>query len=102
MSRVGGLTSKYYKETRGLKVSGGQVVKVGTVLTRNGNKWKPGINVDGLMHLTARCAGEVYFIRKKGNYKKAVTYINIRPLGEKKEPKAAKTAKVKKAAAKKE
>lgn len=105
MSKVGGLTSKYYKETRGLKVSGGQVVKSGAILTRNGNKWKSGINVNGLMHLTAGCAGEVYFTKKRGNYKRAVTYINIRPLGEKKVTKAAKTAKtakVKKAAAKKE
>ena len=105
MSKVGGLTSKYYKETRGLKVSGGQVVKEGTVLTRNGNKWKPGLHVNGLMHLTADCTGEVYFIKKKGNYKKAVTYINIRPLGEKKvikKAKTSKTAKAKKASSKKE
>lgn len=83
MSKVGGLTSKYYKETRGLKVSGGQKVTSGTVLTRNGDKWKPGVNVIGRMHLTAGCAGEVYFTRKRGKAKKAVTYIHIRPLKEK-------------------
>ncbi len=87
MSRVGGLTHKYYKETRGVKVSGGQRVKSGTMLTREGHKWKPGINVIGLMHLTAACDGEVYFTRKKGNYKKAVTYIHVRPLSEVKAPK---------------
>ena len=27
MTKVGGLTNKYYKETKGLKISGGQVVK---------------------------------------------------------------------------
>jgi len=76
--RVGGLTSKYYKETRGIKVSGGQRVKAGTLLTRQGHKWQPGINVLGSMHLTAGCDGEVYFTRKKGTYQRTVTYINIR------------------------
>ncbi len=87
MSKVGGLTSKYYKETRGLKVSGGQTVKAGTVLTRNGDKWKPGSNVTGRMHLTAACAGEVYFTRKKGKYNKAITCVHVRPLEEKKRKK---------------
>ena len=78
MVRVGGLTKKYYKETRGVKVSGGQKVKCGTLLTRKGDRWKPGLNVTGRMHLSAVCDGEVYFTRKKGSYKKAVTYINIK------------------------
>jgi len=84
MVRVGGLTKKYYKETRGIKVSGGQSVKGGTVLTREGYKWRPGVNVLGKMHLVAACDGEVYFTRKKGSYKKVVTYINIKPLNKKK------------------
>lgn len=79
MSRVGGLTKRYYKETRGVKVSGGQKVKCGTVLTREGDKWNPGINVGGKTHLTASCDGEVYFTKKKNNYNKVATYINIRP-----------------------
>ena len=79
MVRVGGLTHKYYKETRGIKVSGGQIVKAGTVLTREGHKWKPGINVIGDMHLTAKCDGEIYFTRKKNTYRKVVTIINVRP-----------------------
>ena len=78
MSRVGGLTKKYYKEIRGIRVSGGQQVKCGTVLTRQGDKWKPGLNVTGRTHLTAGCDGEVYFTKKKGNYRSAVTYIHIR------------------------
>ena len=93
MVRVGGLTSKYYKETRGVKVSGGQFVKAGTVLTREGHRWKPGLNVNGKMHLTAGCDGEVFFRKKKGSYKKAVTFINIRP-GDSK-PVKKKTAKAK-------
>ena len=64
MAKVGGLTSKFYKETKGLKVSGGQEVKAGTVLTRNGDRWKPGLNIVGQMSLTARCAGEIYFSQK--------------------------------------
>ncbi len=77
--RVGGITSKYYCETRGVKVSGGQKVKSGTILTRQGQIWKPGINVNGRSSLTAAVDGEVYFTRKMGSYKKAVTLINIRP-----------------------
>jgi len=79
--RVGGITSKYYAETRGMKVSGGQTVKSGTVLTRQGNKWRPGLNVIGVSHLTAACEGEVYFTRKKNRYNRVVTCINIKPAG---------------------
>lgn len=80
MSRVGGLTKKFYRETRGIKVSGGQFVKAGTVLTRKGDRWKCGINVSGRMHLTALCDGEVYFTKKRGNYKRTVTFVHVRPL----------------------
>ena len=78
--RVGGLTSKFYKETRGVKVSGGQKVPAGTLLTREGHKWHPGLNVNGRMHLVANCEGEVYFTKKKGRFNKEITYINIKPL----------------------
>ena len=80
MTKVGGTTKKYYKETRGIKVSGGQVVRAGTVLTRRGDRWKPGINVIGMTLLTAGCDGEVYFTKKSGHYKRAVTYVNIKPV----------------------
>jgi len=79
MSKVGGKSTKFYRETRGLKVTGGQAVKAGTVLTRHGDKWKAGHNVVGRMHLTAKCDGEVYFTVKRGGYNKAVTYIHIKP-----------------------
>lgn len=78
MAKVGGKTTKFYTETRGLKVSGGQTVKAGSMLTRQGNRWKPGVNVIGNMHLTARCDGEIYFTRKKNRYNKVVTCINVR------------------------
>ncbi|HLF18970.1 MAG TPA: 50S ribosomal protein L27 [Candidatus Omnitrophota bacterium] len=78
--RVGGISHKFYRETRGIKVSGGQVVKAGTILTRQGHKWRPGINVIGLNHLTANVEGEVYFTRKKSRFNKSITYINIKPV----------------------
>lgn len=83
MARKGGLSSIFYRETCGMKVTGGQFVKSGTVLTRCGDRWKPGLNVRGRMHLTAACDGEVFFTKKRGSYKSAVTYINIRPPEEK-------------------
>ncbi|MBN1870108.1 MAG: 50S ribosomal protein L27 [Candidatus Omnitrophica bacterium] len=79
--RVGGITKKYYKEKWGVRVAGGQKVKCGTILTREGDKWKSGLHVTGRMHLTAGCDGEVYFTRKMGTHKKVVTYIHVRPAG---------------------
>jgi len=82
MVRVGGLTKKYYKETRGIKVAGGQTVKGGTILTRQGDKWKPGLNVTGRIHLAAACAGKVYFTKKRGLHSNVQTYVNIEPVSE--------------------
>ena len=80
MVRVGGLTSKYYVETKGLKASGGQKVKAGTVLTREGHRWKPGKNVTGDMHLNAMCDGEIYFTKTRASKGgKVLTFINVRP-----------------------
>jgi len=89
MTKVGGLTTKFYTETKGVKVSGGQKVKGGAVLTREGHRWQPGLNVVGKMHLTAKCDGEVYFTRKRNSYKKEVTYINIKPIETKPKKKTA-------------
>ena len=80
MTKIGGTTKKFYRETHGIKVSGGQKIKAGTVLTREGDQWKPGLNVIGRTKLTAACDGEVYFTKKRGNYKRTVTYVNIRPV----------------------
>ncbi len=77
--RVGGISSKFYCETTGIKVSGGQKVKAGTVLTRKGDQWRPGLNVIGRSSLTAGIDGEVYFTRKKSSYNKVMTLVNIRP-----------------------
>ena len=78
MAGKGGLSHKHYYETRGLKVAAGQKVKSGTILTRRGDKWKPGINVGGRTCLYALCEGEVYFIKTKGSHNKMVTKINIK------------------------
>jgi len=66
-----------------MKVSGGQVVKSGTVLTRQGDKWQPGINIIGKTLLTAACGGEVYFTKRKNTYRKVTTYINVRQIASK-------------------
>lgn len=76
--KVGGLSHKNYAETAGIKVTGGQKVKSGTILTREGDVWKPGINVIGRMKLTAACDGEIYFTRKRNSSKKVCTYVNVR------------------------
>lgn len=78
--RVGGISSKFYCETTGIKVSGGQKVKAGTVLTRKGDQWRPGINVIGRSSLTAAIEGEVYFTRKKNRYNRVITLVNIKPV----------------------
>lgn len=87
MSRRGGLSHKIYKETRGIKVAGGQIVKSGTVITREGDRWQPGINVLGRTLLTAACDGQVYFTKKRGNYKRAVTVVHVKPLVKKEKTK---------------
>ena len=76
--KVGGLSHKFYRETLGIKVSGGQTVKSGAMLTREGDRWKPGLNVLGRMHLSARCDGVIYFTRKRTSGRKVVTYVNVR------------------------
>ncbi|MEW5759057.1 MAG: 50S ribosomal protein L27 [Candidatus Omnitrophota bacterium] len=82
MSKVGKTTHKYYKETAGLKVSGGQIVKAGTILTRESDKWKPGKNVKGQGTLYALHAGKIYFTKRRGTYRtnKAYTIINVEPV----------------------
>lgn len=76
----GHLKSKHYLDTKGLKVSAGQLVKSGTILTRQGNRWKAGNNVGDSGTLFALRTGRVYFTRRKGSYNKTRTYINIEPV----------------------
>ncbi len=79
MTGKGGITAKFYRETHGLKVSDGQRVVTGQILTREGDKWKPGLNVGGRANLFALSGGSVYFTKKKGTHNKRITLINIKP-----------------------
>lgn len=80
MIGVGGVTHKHYPETKGMKITSGEHVKKGTILTREGNRWKAGLNVGGKATLYALCDGVLYFSTKKGTYRttKRYTYINIK------------------------
>lgn len=80
MARKGGTSKINYRETRGLKVSDGQPVRIGAVLTRQGGKWKPGINVGGKGTLYALAEGVIYFSHRKSRYKtrQAETVVNIK------------------------
>ena len=79
MAQRGGISHINYKETRGLKTGSGTFVTKGTILTRQGSKWKAGINVGGTETRFALCDGTVYFTKKKGSYrtKKSAAVINI-------------------------
>lgn len=81
MAQRGGLSHIHYRETRGLKVAAGQFVTCGSILTRQGDKWKKGLNVAGEGTLFARVDGTVYFTKKRSAYRKSSvhTLINIKP-----------------------
>lgn len=68
------------KKDKALKVSSGQNVKTGTILSRSLGNYKAGKNVQGLDTLFALCPGKIYFSKKKSSYNKIRTYINIAPL----------------------
>ncbi|HDZ76612.1 MAG TPA: hypothetical protein ENH41_00825 [Candidatus Omnitrophica bacterium] len=92
MAQRGGLSHINYKETKGLKVNAGKSVSQGTILTRQGNKWKAGLNVSGRSTLYAKIDGKIYFTKKKGSYqkKKLYTFIHVEPLKSTKAPSKAK------------
>lgn len=81
MAQRGGLSHIHYRETRGLKVNAGQFVRSGSILTRQGDKWKRGLNVTGEGTLFAKSDGTVYFTKKRSAYRKSNihTLINIKP-----------------------
>lgn len=69
------------KKDKCLKVSGGQLVKAGTILTRGMSNYKAGENVQGRNTLYALCQGKVAFSKKKTSLGKVATFINILPVG---------------------
>ncbi|MBL7131367.1 MAG: 50S ribosomal protein L27 [Candidatus Omnitrophica bacterium] len=86
MARRGGLSHINYKETKGIKATEGQLVKKGATLTRQGDKWKAGINTSGKSTVYALCDGAVYFKKRKGAYhkRKLFTTINIKEISKNK------------------
>jgi ribosomal protein L27 len=74
---VGGFSRP--KKDKAVKVSCGQLVKTGQILTRGMPTYKAGINVKGLDTLFALSCGKVYFTRKKTPHGKFRTFVNIMP-----------------------
>jgi len=72
--------SKHYPDVMGIKVGAGKIVNTGTLLTRQGDKWRPGKNVGGTDNLFALCKGKVTFTKTKNNRGKLSSYINIVPV----------------------
>jgi len=66
-----------------LKVSGGQFVKTGAILSRGVTTYKPGKNVGGLGTQFALCYGKVYFSKRKTPHGRMRTFINVMPLEKK-------------------
>ncbi len=67
------------KKDQGLKVSQGQPVKTGQILSREYLAYKPGKNVGGRATLFALCDGKIHFTKKKTSHGKVRPFINIMP-----------------------
>ncbi|MBI4972585.1 MAG: 50S ribosomal protein L27 [Candidatus Omnitrophica bacterium] len=67
------------RKDQGVKVSEGQMVKTGQILSREYVAYKPGRNVGGLTTLFALCNGKIHFSKKKTPHGKVRTFLNILP-----------------------
>jgi len=67
------------KHDKGVKISGGMIVKKGQILVAGRSDYKAGENVNGITVLYAACDGKVYFTKKKTTSRSARTFINISP-----------------------
>lgn len=74
---VGGFSTP--KKDKVLKVSAGQLVKTGEILSRGIAVYKAGKNVKGIGTLQAFCAGKIYFTKKKTPHGRVRTFINVEP-----------------------
>lgn len=74
------------KKDRAIKVSSGEKVLTGQILSRGIMTYKAGRNVRGIDTLYALCPGKVSFSKKKTSHGKVRTFINILPLKEKHQP----------------
>jgi len=77
---IGGFSTP--KKDKSLKISGGKIVKTGQILVRGVDRYKAGVNVSGSGTMFARCAGKVYFTRKKTSHGALRTFINVAPLSD--------------------
>lgn len=71
------------KKDKAIKVSCGQFVNTGQILSRGIMTYKPGCNVAGLDTLYALCSGRVSFSKKKTSHGRPRTFIHIIPVKEK-------------------
>lgn len=67
------------KKDKSIKISGGEMVKTGEILSRGFSTYKAGNHVGGLNTLYALCDGKVYFSKKKTSHGRIRTFINIVP-----------------------
>ena len=67
------------KKDKALKISSGELVKTGQILSRGIPTYKAGVNVKGLGTLYALSPGKIYFTKKKTSKGKVRTFINIAP-----------------------
>lgn len=74
---VGGFSTP--RKDKAVKVSAGQSVKTGAILSIGISAYKAGKNVKGRCTLHAACAGKVYFTKKKTPHGKGRTFINLEP-----------------------
>jgi ribosomal protein L27 len=75
---IGGFSTP--KKDKMLKISGGQMVKTGQILSRGISTYKAGKNVKGIGTLHALCDGAIAFSKKRTSHGRVRTFINIAPL----------------------
>ncbi len=71
------------KKDKAMKVSNGQTVKTGQILSKGIDTYKAGHNVKGLGTLFALYPGKVYFTRRKTSHGKVRTLINVEAIPQK-------------------
>ena len=74
---IGGFSTP--RKDEAVKVTQGQAVKTGTILSRGVNSYKAGKNVKGQGTLIALCPGTVVFSKKKTPKGRVRTFINVMP-----------------------
>ena len=67
------------KKDKEVKISGGESVRTGQILSRGLNQYKAGKNVKGRDTIYALCCGKVNFTRKKTSRGRPRTFINVIP-----------------------